>query len=98
MCGRVAGRGPVASEFVRIAGGTAPCFRDASSKATPVFHRGGYSKSKCKQLQLRTYDITFDNTKYDLCKNNVDSTWWKISIYDNHEVLKVSKNGISATE
>jgi hypothetical protein len=42
-------------------------------------------KSKYKQLKLRTYDITFDNTKYDLYKNNVDSTWWKFSIYDNNE-------------
>ncbi len=47
-------------------------------------------KSKFKQLKLKTYDITFDNSKHDYV-NNVGSTWWKVSIYDNNEkeVLKV---------
>ena len=41
-------------------------------------------KTKYKQLKLRTYEITFDKTKYDLYGNNSDCSWWKIFIYDNN--------------
>ena len=57
-------------------------------------------KTKYKQLKLRTYDITFDKTKYDLYGKNDDCPWWKIFIYDNNEknVLTLSKNGITTIE
>ena len=57
-------------------------------------------KSKYKQLKLRTYDITFDKTKYDLYVNNDNCAWWKILIYDNNEknVLTLSKKGVSFTQ
>ena len=57
-------------------------------------------KTKYKQLKLRTYDITFDKTKYDLYGNNSECPWWKIFIYDNNEknVLTLSKNGITTIE
>ncbi len=43
-------------------------------------------KTKCKQLKSRTYDITFEKTKYDMYGDNC---LWKFSIYDNnnHNVL-----------
>jgi hypothetical protein len=57
-------------------------------------------KTKYKQLKLRTYDITFDKTKYDLYGKNDECSWWKIFIYDNNEknVLTLSKNGITTIE
>ena len=57
-------------------------------------------KTKYKKLKLKTYDITFDKTKYDLYGKNADCPWWKILIYDNNEknVLTLSKTGISTTE
>jgi len=57
-------------------------------------------KTKYKQLKLRTYDITFDRTNYDLFGNNSDWSWWKIFIYDNNKknVLTLSKNGITTIE
>ncbi len=57
-------------------------------------------KTKYKQLKLRTYDITFDKTKYDLYGKNDDCHWWKILIYDNNQknVLTLSKTGICKTE
>ena len=49
-------------------------------------------KTKYKQLKLRTYDITFDKTKYDLYGNNDNSPWWQIFIYDNNnKPIKFSK-------
>ncbi len=38
-------------------------------------------KTKYKQLKLRTYDINFDKTKYDMYGG---SSFWNISIYDNN--------------
>jgi hypothetical protein len=38
-------------------------------------------KTQYKQLKLRTYDVTFYKTKYDIY---VDHNWWKISIYDSN--------------
>ena len=57
-------------------------------------------RTKYKQLKLRTYDITFDKTKYDLYEKNDDCPWWKILRYDNNEkeVLELSKNGITTIE
>ena len=57
-------------------------------------------KTKYKQLKLRTYDITFDRTNYDLFGNNSECPWWKIYIYDNNKknVLTLSKNGITTIE
>ncbi len=42
---------------------------------------------------MRTYDITFDKTKYDLYANDDNCAWWKTSVYDNieKEVLELHK-------
>ena len=37
-------------------------------------------KTQYKQLKLRTYEIFFDKTEYDIY---VDQSWWKISICDD---------------
>ncbi len=43
---------------------------------------------------MRTYDINFDNTKYDM---HCDCSLWKISIYDNDDknVLYLTDYGIT---
>jgi hypothetical protein len=46
---------------------------------------------------LRTYDVTFDKTKYDI---NVENSLWKNSIYDNENrnVLNLTEYGVTRTE
>ncbi len=54
-------------------------------------------KSKDKELKLRTYDINFDKTKYDMYG---DSSFWKFSIYDdnNINVLYLTEYGVTRIE
>ncbi len=54
-------------------------------------------KTKYKQLKLRTYDINFDKTKYDM---HGDSCLWKISIYDNYNnnVFYLNEYGVTRIE
>jgi hypothetical protein len=54
-------------------------------------------KTKLKQLKLRTHDINFDKTKYDLYGG---SSFWKFSIYDNNNnnVLYLTEYGVTRIE
>ncbi len=54
-------------------------------------------KTKYKQLKLRTYDINFDKTKYDMYGG---SSFWNISIHDNNNnnVLYLTEYGITIIE
>jgi hypothetical protein len=57
-------------------------------------------KTKYKQLKLRTYDINFDKTKYDMYGGN---SFWNISIYDNNNnnnnnVLYLTEYGFTIIE
>ncbi len=54
-------------------------------------------KTKYTQLKLRTYDISFDKTKYDM---HGDSCLWKFSIYynNNKTALYLTEYGVTRIE